>query len=119
MRKSHEKTHEREGSNMTIREELGFNITEILLDRHNEKLKTLKKKYMDLLENACELIPNDKKTKMTDLEDAFSGYVEAVKEEYYKASISVDTVVQENIKKEIKAQILETKADIVKEIITK
>lgn len=28
---------------------------------------------------------------MTDLEDAFSEYVEAVKEEYYKASISVDT----------------------------
>lgn len=57
MRKSHEKTHEREGNNMTIRKELGFNIMEILLDKHNEKLKTLKKKYMDLLENAYELIP--------------------------------------------------------------
>ena len=66
---------------MTFREELGFDITKVLLDCHNEKLKTLRKEFMDLLEEAYGLVPDDKKLKMADLEDAFSSYVEAVKRE--------------------------------------
>lgn len=92
---------------MTFREELGFDITKVLLDSHNEKLKTLRKEFMDLLEKAYGLVPNDKKLKMADLEDAFSEYVEAVKREYYNASLTVDIVVQNNIEKELRAKIAE------------
>ena len=69
---------------MTFREELGFDITKVLLDCHNEK-----------------------KLKMADLEDAFSSYVEAVKREYYNASLMVDIVVQNNIEKELRSKIAE------------
>lgn len=89
---------------MTFKEELGFDITRVLLDSHNEKLKKLKKEFMDLLEKAYELVPNDKKLKMADLEDAFLSYVEAVKREYYNASLTVDIIVQNNIEKELKAK---------------
>ena len=44
---------------------------------------------------------------MADLEDAFSEYVEAVKREYYNASLTVDIVVQNNIEKELRAKIAE------------
>ena len=74
---------------MTFKEELGFDITKVLLDSHNEKLKKLRKEFMDLLEKAYGLVPDDKKLKMADLEDAFSFYVEAVKREYYNANVTV------------------------------
>lgn len=89
---------------MTFKEELGFDITRVLLDSHNEKLKTLRKEFMDLLEEAYGLVPEDKRLRMTDLEDAFSDYVEAVKREYYNASLTVDIIVQNNIEKELKAK---------------
>lgn len=59
---------------MTFREELGFDITKVLLDCHNEKLKTLRKEFMDLLEKAYGLVPDDKKLKMADLEETFFNY---------------------------------------------
>ena len=93
---------------MTFRQELGFDITKVLLYCHNEKLKTLRKEFMDLLEKAYGLVPDDKKLKMADLEDAFSSYVEAVKREYYNASLMVDIVVQNNIEKELRSKIAET-----------
>ena len=89
---------------MTFKEELGFDITRVLLDSHNEKLKKLRKEFMDLLEEAYGLVPEDKRLRMTDLEDAFSDYVEAVKREYYNASLTVDIIVQNNIEKELKAK---------------
>jgi putative sensory transduction histidine kinase len=89
---------------MTFKEELGFDITRVLLDSHNEKLKTLRKEFMDLLEEAYGLVPENKRLRMTDLEDAFSDYVEAVKREYYNASLTVDIIVQNNIEKELKAK---------------
>lgn len=92
---------------MTFREELGFDITKALLDCHNEKLKTLRKEFMDLLEEVYGLVPEDKRLRMTDLEDAFSDYVEAVKREYYNASLMVDIVVQNNIEKELRSKIAE------------
>jgi putative sensory transduction histidine kinase len=89
---------------MTFKEELGFDITRVLLDSHNEKLKTLRKEFMDLLEKAYGLVPEDKRLRMTELEDAFSDYVEAVKREYYNASLTVDIIVQNNIEKELRAK---------------
>ena len=89
---------------MTFKEELGFDITRVLLDSHNEKLKTLRKEFMDLLDEAYGLVPDDKKLKMADLEDEFSSYVEAVKREYYNASLTVDIIVQNNIEKELKVK---------------
>ena len=89
---------------MTFKEELGFDITRVLLDSHNEKLKTLRKEFMDLLEKAYGLVPKDKRLRMTELEDAFSDYVEAVKREYYNASLTVDIIVQNNIEKELRAK---------------
>ena len=95
---------------MTFKEELGFDITNVLLDSHNEKLKKLRKEFMDLLEEAYGLVPDDKKLKMADLEDAFSSYVEAVKREYYNASLMVDIVVQNNIEKELRSKIAENQS---------
>ena len=89
---------------MTFKEELGFDITRVLLDSHNEKLKTLRKEFMDLLEKAYGLVPDDKKLNMADLEDAFSSYVEAITREYYNASLTVDIIVQNNIEKELRAK---------------
>lgn len=89
---------------MTFKEELGFEITKVLLDSHNEKLKTLRKEFMDLLEEAYGFVPEDKRLRMTDLEDAFSDYAEAVKREYYNASLTVDIIVQNNIEKELRAK---------------
>jgi len=63
---NHEEITRMKGKFMTFREELGFDITKVLLDCHNEKLKTLRKEFMDLLEKAYGLVPDDKKLKMAD-----------------------------------------------------
>ena len=42
---------------MTLRQELGFEITESLLDEHNHKLKSAKKVVFDLLEEMYAIVP--------------------------------------------------------------
>ena len=57
---------------MTLRQELGFEIAESLLDEHNHKLKSTKKAVFDL-----------------------------IKREYYEAGSNIDTLVQRNCEKEV------------------
>lgn len=86
---------------MTLRQELGFEITESLLDEHNHKLKSAKKVVFGLLEEMYAIVPKDFAGKVVDLEDALCNYYTAIKREYYKAGANTETFVQKNEEKEV------------------
>ena len=86
---------------MTLRQELGFEITESLLDEHNHKLKSAKKVVFDLLEEMYEMLSKEKLDKLMDLEDALGEYYQTIKREYYKAGSNIETFVQRNEEKEV------------------
>ena len=86
---------------MTLRQELGFEITESLLDEHNHKLKSAKKVVFDLLEEMYEMLSKENLDKLMDLEDALGEYHQIIKREYYEAGSNVDTLVQRNCEKEV------------------
>lgn len=85
---------------MTFKEELGFEITESLLDEHSHKLNSTKKVVFDLLEEMYEMLSKETLGKLMDLEEALCDYYTAIKREYYKAGANIDTLVQRNCKKE-------------------
>ena len=86
---------------MTLRQELGFEITESLLDEHNHKLKSAKKAVFDLLEEMYAVVPKDFAERVVDLEDALGEYYQTIKREYYKAGANIETFVQRNEEKEV------------------
>lgn len=86
---------------MTLRQELGFEITESLLDEHNHKLKSAKKVVFDLLEEMYEMLSKENLNKLMDLEDALGEYHQTIKREYYEAGSNIDTLVQRNCEKEV------------------
>ena len=86
---------------MTLRQELGFEITESLLDEHNHKLKSAKKAVFNLLEEMYEMLPKENLDKLMDLEDALGEYYQTIKREYYKAGSNIETFVQRNEEKEV------------------
>jgi hypothetical protein len=86
---------------MTLRQELGFEITESLLDEHNHKLKSAKKVVFDLLEEMYEMMSKENLDKLMDLEDALGEYHQTIKREYYEAGSNIDTLVQRNCEKEV------------------
>ncbi|ASQ48389.1 hypothetical protein BCB68_05270 [Leptotrichia sp. oral taxon 498] len=86
---------------MTLRQELGFEITESLLDEHNHKLKSAKKVVFDLLEEMYEMLSKENLDKLMDLEDALGEYHQTIKREYYEAGSNIDTLVQRNEEKEV------------------
>ena len=86
---------------MTLRQELGFEITESLLDEHNHKLKSAKKVVFDLLEEMYEMLSKENLDKLMDLEDALGEYHQTIKREYYEAGSNIDTLVQRNCEKEV------------------
>jgi putative sensory transduction histidine kinase len=86
---------------MTLRQELGFEITESLLDEHNHKLKSAKKVVFDLLEEMYEMLSKENLDKLMDLEDALGEYYQTIKREYYKAGSNIETFVQRNEEKEV------------------
>ena len=86
---------------MTLRQELGFEITESLLDEHNHKLKSAKKVVFGLLEEMYEMLSKEKLDKLMDLEDALGEYHQTIKREYYKAGANIETFVQRNEEKEV------------------
>lgn len=86
---------------MTLRQELGFEITESLLDEHNHKLKSTKKAVFDLIEEMYAIVPKDFTGKVVDLEDALGEYHQTIKREYYKAGANIETFVQRNEEKEV------------------
>ena len=86
---------------MTLRQELGFEITESLLDEHNHKLKSAKKVVFGLLEEMYEMLSKENLDKLMDLEDALGEYYQTIKREYYKAGSNIETFVQRNEEKEV------------------
>ena len=86
---------------MTLRQELGFEITESLLDEHNHKLKSAKKVVFNLLEEMYEMMSKENLDKLMDLEDALGEYHQTIKREYYEAGSNIDTLVQKNEEKEV------------------
>ena len=86
---------------MTLRQELGFEITESLLDEHNHKLKSTKKAVFDLIEEMYEMLSKENLDKLMDLEDALGEYHQTIKREYYEAGSNIDTLVQRNCEKEV------------------
>ena len=86
---------------MTLRQELGFEITESLLDEHNHKLKSAKKAVFGLLEEMYEMLSKENLDKLMDLEDALGEYHQTIKREYYKAGSNIETFVQRNEEKEV------------------
>ena len=86
---------------MTLRQELGFEITESLLDEHNHKLKSAKKVVFDLLEEMYEMLSKENLDKLMDLEDALGEYHQTIKREYYEAGSNIDALVQRNCEKEV------------------
>ena len=86
---------------MTLRQELGFEITESLLDEHNHKLKSAKKVVFGLLEEMYEMLSKENLDKLMDLEDALGEYHQTIKREYYEAGSNIDTLVQRNEEKEV------------------
>ena len=86
---------------MTLRQELGFEITESLLDEHNHKLKSAKKVVFGLLEEMYEMMSKENLDKLMDLEDALGEYHQTIKREYYEAGSNIDTLVQRNCEKEV------------------
>ena len=86
---------------MTLRQELGFEITESLLDEHSHKLNSTKKAVFDLIEEIYAIIPKDFTERVADLEDALCDYYTAIKREYYEAGSNIDTLVQRNCEKEV------------------
>nr|DAP36058.1 MAG TPA: hypothetical protein [Caudoviricetes sp.] len=86
---------------MTLRQELGFEITESLLDEHNHKLKSAKKVVFNLLEEMYEMMSKENLDKLMDLEDALGEYHQTIKREYYEAGSNIDTLVQRNCEKEV------------------
>lgn len=86
---------------MTLRQELGFEITESLLDEHNHKLKSAKKVVFGLLEEMYEMLSKENLDKLMDLEDALGEYHQTIKREYYEAGSNIDTLVQRNCEKEV------------------
>ena len=86
---------------MTLRQELGFEITESLLDEHNHKLKSAKKAVFGLLEEMYEMLSKENLDKLMDLEDALGEYHQTIKREYYEAGSNIDTLVQRNCEKEV------------------
>ena len=86
---------------MTLRQELGFEITESLLDEHNHKLKSAKKVVFDLLEEMYEMLSKENLDKLMDLEDALCDYYTVIKREYYEAGSNIDALVQRNCEKEV------------------
>ena len=86
---------------MTLRQELGFEITESLLDEHNHKLKSAKKVVFGLLEEMYEMLSKENLDKLMDLEDALGEYYQTIKRENYKAGANIETFVQRNEEKEV------------------
>ena len=86
---------------MTLRQELGFEITESLLDEHNHKLKSAKKVVFGLLEEMYEMLSKENLDKLMDLENALGEYYQPIKREYYKAGANIETFVQRNEEKEV------------------
>ena len=86
---------------MTLRQELGFEITESLLDEHNHKLKSAKKVVFGLLEEMYEMLSKENLDKLMDLEDALDEYHQIIKREYYEAGSNIETFVQRNEEKEV------------------
>ena len=78
---------------MTLRQELGFEITESLLDEHNHKLKSAKKVVFDLLEEMYEMLSKENLDKLMDLEDALGEYHQTIKREYYKAGEKIGSLI--------------------------
>ena len=94
---------------MTLRQELGFEITESLLDEHNHKLKSAKKVVFDLLEEMYEMLSKENLDKLMDLEDALGEYHQTIKREYYEAGSNIDTLVQRNCEKEVAEKVARIK----------
>ena len=94
---------------MTLRQELGFEITESLLDEHNHKLKSAKKVVFDLLEEMYEMLSKENLDKLMDLEDALGEYHQTIKREYYEAGSNIDTLVQRNCEKEVDEKVARIK----------
>lgn len=86
---------------MTLRQELGFKITESLLDKHNHKLKSAQKVVFGLLEEMYEMLSKENLDKLMDLEDALGEYYQIIKREYYEAGSNIETFVQRNEEKEV------------------
>ena len=86
---------------MTLRQELGFEITESLLDEHNHKLKSAKKVVFGLLEEMYKMLSKENLDKLMDLEDALGEYYQTIKREYYETGSNIDTLVQRNCEKEV------------------
>ena len=78
---------------MTLRQELGFEITESLLDEHNHKLKSAKKVVFNLLEEMYEMLSKENLDKLMDLEDALGEYYQTIKREYYKAGEKIGSLI--------------------------
>ena len=93
---------------MTLRQELGFEITESLLDEHNHKLKSAKKVVFDLLEEMYEMLSKENLDKLMDLEDALGEYYQTIKRECYKAGSNIETFVQRNEEKEVAEKVART-----------
>ena len=78
---------------MSEKQELGFEITESLLDEHNHKLKSAKKVVFDLLEEMYEMLSKENLDKLMDLEDALGEYHQTIKREYYKAGEKIGSLI--------------------------
>lgn len=77
---------------MTAKQTLGFNITETLLDEHNQELQEKGRKFFDEFNEVFKILCKSGYT-ATEFESLMYDYLRALKIEYYKAGEVISDIV--------------------------
>jgi len=78
---------------MTRKQALGFEITKVLLDEHNQAIKTIGERFFKKFDEVFKIL-SKKGYKATDFEDVLYEYIDMIKEEYYKAGQVINDIVE-------------------------
>ncbi len=85
---------------MTSKQELGFEITQTLLDEHNQKLREIGDKFFAEFDKVFKILC-EKGYKATDFESLMYDYFGELKREYYKAGAEISDIVHNSVINEV------------------
>ena len=78
---------------MTVKQNLGFEITQMLLDGHNQELKEKEGKFFKEFDKVFSIL-HEIGYKAIEFENLLYDYLDAVKREYYIAGEEVSNIVE-------------------------
>ncbi len=77
-----------------MKNNLKFKIAEEMLENYNERLIKSHKRFLKSFDEAMEILQNNDVNLALELEENFLEYVDALKEEYYRANDLINEVVK-------------------------